>query len=290
MQDKRKRAFTITQLVITIAVVTVLVIVFVPMLSSMSDGKASTGGALDRMNLYLEAEEELHGKPQTMSEVVELMEGHGYTLERLAGSDGKTIAWNEEANRFLYLDDEDGEDRNDLWLITDEVPEITEDKGEGFYYSYYLAPGFTGTSVHVRSGVDVGEHADIDVLYDSAAAEQVTIRTNGGTLTVDALNASVDHYGMADDVHVQRVAKEGAYSLYGQVRGRVTLVEGRAVLAGGASADTLLLLPIGANAATVAVEMNEAASLSVLAARVQSVSDGASVDVSASVEKVLVAD
>ncbi len=296
MAKNLKKAFSMTDLVIVIAIVAIFVVLLVPTLTSIAERPADVADAhtAERMNVLLKAQEEQNGKPKTMSEVVDLMAEHGYLLEKMVAEDGQTFAWDEENNRFVllsssgevvYSDGDATEDNNKLWQVVDEIPVLEE---EDTRYSYYLSSSFEGTEVSVMNGVDVGEHTGIDVLYNSAALEEVTIRTNGGTLTIEALNATVNHYGMAESVHIQRIAKD-SYHLYGQVQGAVTLVEGFAVLESGSSADTVLLAPINNVAENVILRVSDSASLSAIAARVQSVLDAASIEAPASVQRIVAA-
>lgn len=152
-----------------------------------------------------------------------------------------TIAWNSEANEYALLDEKENVVSGTLsktehlnWLLTssDSVVENTT-------YSTYLMAGYSGKSnLSVKTGLDVGENTNVtSVTYTKAdEAKDVILRTNGGTLTVNADTDNVTHYGSSDRVNVTAVAKQ-SYHEYGKVAaivvnaGHVVVEEGATVTA-----------------------------------------------------------
>ena len=80
----------------------------------------------------------------------------------------------------------------------------------------------------------------MDVVYanDAGTAKDVTIRTNGGTLTVNAPNDTVNHYNEVESVTITAVA-DNSYHEYGEVSGVIEVTQGRVVLESGSSTSTV---------------------------------------------------
>ena len=102
------------------------------------------------------------------------------------------------------------------WVFADSY---NADKG----YSVYLNSGYSGNStLDITTGLDVGENTNVDVVNYSKTtkAKDVTIRTNGGTLNIDADTDSVRHYAKADKIVVDAVAPH-SYHEFGVVLGDI---------------------------------------------------------------------
>ena len=59
---------------------------------------------------------------------------------------------------------------------------------------------------------------------------RITIRTNGGKLTVNASNDTVNHYAMLNEVAISDVASTDCYHEYGTVKGQLNITKGKVVL------------------------------------------------------------
>ncbi len=292
MAKKLKKAFTITELVIVIAVVAILAAVLIPTFSNVvrrANQSADTQN-VKSMNETLSAAELLEERPTTMSEVISIVAESGYLIENLSPTgDGYDIVWDEEHNRLALLSDSgeavysDGDVTGSswkLWKIAGEIPADAEEEG----YSYYLTSGYAGGAVTVSAGFDAGENADVDVTLATTAAKDVTINTNGGDLTVNAPSASVDHYGSLQSVSITAVAGN-SYHEYGTVAEQMTLVKGRVVLEGGADVKTLSLAPAADNASDIKVEMDANAKLTSVTAPDAGILNSENVDLSDTVEE-----
>ena len=227
MAKKCKRAFTITELVIVIAVVAILAAVLIPTFANIidkADESADTQTAAN-INRILSAEEIINGKPETMHEAITVIEEGGYKLENLTPTgDGYDIVWDEENNRLALLDEngktvysagEMTQNKWKLWKIVDGIPENYAAEG----FSYYASPEFSQKAVTVTAGFDAGNVSGItSVTYDRSAAtgepQDVIFRTNGGKLAINAENDTVTHYGAADCVDITSVAGD-SYHEYG---------------------------------------------------------------------------
>ena len=246
MAKKLKRAFTIVELVIVIAVIAILAAVLIPTFTSLIDraNQSADTSNVKNMNSILSIDETTNGKPKTMYDAVKVIREGGYDLEKLTPTgQGYDIVWDQDTNRLLMVNGEEvifGEteknaDDTHLWVVADSQDEINATK-----YSVYLSDAVTG-EVTAEQGVDVGANEDITkVKYSTTAEQDVIIRTNGGELEVNAANATVSHYAAAASVDIQAVADHSYYE-YGTVAGNITLAQGRFVAEDNSSAAALVV-------------------------------------------------
>lgn len=211
---KLKKGFTLVELVVVIAIIAILSTVSVVGYLGFTK-KANVSGdkaLVAQLNTILKTNEsETGAKPATATEAIQIVAEQGINVDRLKPLTSKyTIAWNSEANEFALLDEKENVVSGTLsktehlnWLLTssDSVVENTT-------YSTYLMAGYSGKSnLSVKTGLDVGENTNVtSVTYTKAdEAKDVILRTNGGTLTVNADTDNVTHYGSSDRVNVTAV-------------------------------------------------------------------------------------
>ncbi|MGM9683100.1 MAG: hypothetical protein ACI3XQ_05835, partial [Eubacteriales bacterium] len=98
---------------------------------------------------------------------------------------------------------------------------------------YYIG---TETTVRTAVGFDAGTKTDItSVEYVGAGSPQdVVIRTNGGSLTVDAATDDVEHYGWTESLAVTAVREDHCYHEFGFVGSFVSFGTGKFVAESGA--------------------------------------------------------
>lgn len=104
MKHSNKKAFTIVELVIVIAVVAVLAAVLIPTFSSLIK-KANNSADLQlvtNLNKYLATAEVTDGKNTTMTEAMKDAQEAGYTAAALIGADSD-IVWDAESDRFFAV-------------------------------------------------------------------------------------------------------------------------------------------------------------------------------------------
>ena len=243
MAKKLKRAFTIVELVIVIAVIAILAAVLIPTFTTLIDraNQSADTSNVKNMNTILSMGETTNGKPKTMYDAVNVIREGGYDLEKLTPTgQGYDIVWDQDANRLLMVNGEKvifGETEKNakdthLWVVADSQDEINATK-----YSVYLSDAVSG-EIEAAQGVDVGSNTDITkVTYSTAEEQDVLIRTNGGALVVNAADATVAHYGAASNVDIQVVANE-SYHEYGTVN-QIDVTAGRVVLESGAATKTV---------------------------------------------------
>ena len=243
MAKRLKRAFTITELVIVIAVVAILAAVLIPTFTNIikkADESADTQ-LVKNLNTILSSEQTVSQEAApTMSKALEQAQEGGYTVDKLTPTSDGDILWEQDSNRFVLVSGgeiifKDSTTTASLetepykfWKITNKESEVTD--GE---YSHYLADGFTGTAFTVKAGIDTGENTTVtSITYASpvtsepaAGAERtVIINTNKNrcNVTVDAPFDTVKRYGDAATVSVNETASQ-SYHEFGDVN---TLVVG----------------------------------------------------------------
>ena len=264
LKSALKRGFTIMELVIVIAVIAVLAAVLIPTFANLTQraNESADTQTVKNLNTILSSEEVLGNKAENMTEAIEIASSGGYNVTALTPtSDGNDILWNQDTNRFVLADSETGElvyadeqvDNPEIsvtgsnytyWKIADSDTDVEDGK-----YSYYLSDSFADNDITVTTGIDVGENTDINITYQTTASQSVIFNTNGGTLTIDAANSDVKHYGTAEATNITAV-KGKSYELYGTVDS-VSITQGRVYVAESGYA---ALVEVSENAATVIVD------------------------------------
>ena len=232
---KAKKGFTLVELVVVIAIIAVLSTVSVVGYFGFTK-KANISGdkaLVSQLNTILKADQATNGKAETPTEAIEAVKESGYLVEKLAAKTSKyKIVWNQKDNEFALLDEEEkavagkvSSNAYENWVFADSY---NADKG----YSVYLNSGYSGNStLDITTGLDVGENTNVDVVNYSKTTEakDVTIRTNGGTLNIDADTDSVRHYAKADKIVVDAVAPH-SYHEFGVVLGDIVAKKGNVVV------------------------------------------------------------
>ena len=232
---KAKKGFTLVELVVVIAIIAILSTVsVVGYLGFNKKANISVDKALvSQLNAILKADQATNGKAETPTEAIEAVKESGYLVEKLAAKTSKyKIVWNQKDNEFALLDEEEkavagkvSSNAYENWVFADSY---NADKG----YSVYLNSGYSGNStLDITTGLDVGENASVEVVNYSKTtkAKDVTIRTNGGTLNIDADTDSVRHYAKADKIVVDAVASH-SYHEFGVVLGDIVAKKGNVVV------------------------------------------------------------
>ena len=244
---RSKKGFTIVELVIVIAVIAILAAVLIPTFSSLiNKAKESSDTALVKnLNIIMAADEAENGKSETMSEALAAAESAGYTIEKITPTSSGDILWDEQNNRFVlkkadgtyYAENGNVTEGVNLWKITDDLEEVAENSN---HYSYYLKGTEITEAVTAKAGVDVGENsADVNYANDGEG-QTVTIRMNGGKLTVNAPDDTVNSYGEKESVDITAVAS-ASYHENGKVVGNIEVKKGRVELGAGAEVNTVLV-------------------------------------------------
>ena len=239
MTMKLKKGFTLVELVIVIAVIVILAAVLIPTFSGVikKANNAKDFSYVTNMNEILELEEITNGKNETMYDAAGDLEKYGMDIEKLPSSKGYIYVWNSKENRVAALDKDyklvfpQGEEINDSNKENYFAVAKTEEEINNLYslgYSVYLKESATVTTVNATQGFDAGKNTKVTAVNytGGATAKSVITRTNlpldnkgkikDITLTINAENDSVSHYGEATEVVVTAVANE-SYHEFGKV-------------------------------------------------------------------------
>lgn len=235
---KRRKGFTLVELVIVIAVIVILAAVLIPTFSGVIEkaNNAKDFSYVTNMNEILELEEITNGKNETMYDAAGDLEKYGMDIEKLPSSKGYIYVWNSKENRVAALD-------KDYKLVFPQGEEINDSNKENYFavakteeeinklyelgYSVYLKESATVTTVNATQGFDAGKNTKVTAVNYTGGdtAKSVITRTNlpldkrgktNITLTINAEKDSVSHYGEATEVVVTAVAM-ASYHEFGKV-------------------------------------------------------------------------
>lgn len=234
MKLNKRKGFTVVELVIVIAIIAVLAAVLIPTFAGLvRKANISKDTQLVRnLNTALATATE---KPKTMYEALQIAADAGYLVDKInASATSNEILYDSKNNVFCYYnatnpsegsveyipESAQGSQINNpdeyylLWKIydkDDDIPDAADQK-----FSVYLADDAkVPETITVSVGFDAGTNTKVkEVVYNGTIGNSVVIRTNGGTLTVDADKDTVDHYGKAAGVSVTKVA---SYNEYGNI-------------------------------------------------------------------------
>lgn len=107
MIKKLKKGFTIVELVIVIAVVAILAAVLIPTFTTLIDraNRSSDESAVYNMNLILSSDEALNGKPENVSQAMDILSEAGMDArEYRALAKNHAFFYNLQENRVMYID------------------------------------------------------------------------------------------------------------------------------------------------------------------------------------------
>ena len=270
--NKKKKGFTIVELVIVIAVIGVLAAILIPTFTGLVHkahqaadtslvSYLNTALATDRVQTYKDE----NYKYQTMHEALEGAKRRGYDVAVIkATADGNEILWDSKNGVFCYLNDgnveyvpnsvEDnkklGSTDYNLWIIGSTVHET---------FSTYLKD-YAGTEVTATKGLDVGNETNVTTVnytHTEGAAQTVLIRTNSAntTLTINAPADTVDHHGSVGKVNVNNIDLNHCYNEYGTAA-YIKLTEGKVVAKAGGKIEVIFAANNDKDAVAVIKETN----------------------------------
>ena len=134
---KIRKGFTLIELVVVIAVIAIISgVTVVSYIAITNKAKQSSDQQrVDQINLSLQADETVNGKPKTMYDALQVVAEEGYNVEKFkTESKDYSFAYLMSANKFVLLEKGavaypkkvQAESPADLWLFTD----TTESLGE----------------------------------------------------------------------------------------------------------------------------------------------------------------
>ena len=238
--NKNRKGFTIVELVIVIAIIAILAAVLIPTFASLiAKANVSVDTQLVRNLNNALAQEKAGGENnKTMYDALMMTKSAGYDIDTIVSKSGNNIAWDSKNDRFVLIDPnndtyiyptENGAGSQtianpvDFFVIYNEVPTAQK-------YSIYLSKNATVTEANVTVGFDAGENTAVSTVnYKNTSAQTVIIRTNGGTLNIDAPSDVVLHYSDVDKVVIKQIA-DASYHENGKVAVSMEVKDGHVVI------------------------------------------------------------
>ena len=252
---KVRQGFTIVELVIVIGVIGVLTAVLVPTFINLNKRAeaASQQSFLKNVNTQLAMRQAEGKKFDTMYDAIQVADEMGFDVEKISPIDGNDIVYDNVAKRFAMIKGEevtysDGGLKGsgiEIWKIADSAEKAAALNTAG--YSIYAKSSWNiGNLAAIKVGFDAGKNMTAtSVSYTDSSTQAAIIRTNGGTLTVNAPAGTINHYGLASVVDVQAVAPTSYYE-----NGIVSIAKlktGRVVVTAKAILSTLHAVETGGN-------------------------------------------
>lgn len=271
-----KKGFTLVELIIVVAVIALLAAVLIPTFSSLISkaNQAKDEALVANLNKAIALSTE---KYDTVYDVLgAVKENAGFDVAKISASVSEhEILWDSVNYCFVYKtekgimgipDTQTNKDVKDYqyWRFVNNYDEIATSTYSVYWYGAKLKK-----PVNVSVGFDAGNVTVDTVNYnhtvdeDKDAYEKVILRTEGGTLTINAAKDSVEHYNTADEVDITAVAPH-SYHEYGDVKALV-VESGRVVVNEGATIKTVVvtsatpevIVPKGADTTVYAPEENK---------------------------------
>lgn len=233
---KLKKAFTIVELVIVIAVIAILAAVLIPTFTSIirKANEASDTALAKNMNTVLSTAEAGGDAPVDMEEVTYLMEQNGFKLENLnPTADGNVFVWNKATNRITYINRDkevvySGDNlasgsaftaSGDYWLTVKTAGDIEAWSGLSYYFAdKQIADDTAGLTFSTPSSVDTGTYSyQGTITYTFTEEAEVSVYGHVNALTVNAPEATVNNYSSVNKVTIQQVGAN-SYHEYGYAK------------------------------------------------------------------------
>lgn len=280
-----KKGFTLVELIIVVAVIALLAAVLIPTFSSLISkaNQAKDEALVSNLNKAIALSTE---KYDTVYDVLgAVKENAGFDVAKISASVSEhEILWDSVNYCFVYKtekgitgipDTQTNKDVKDYqyWRFVNNYDEIATSTYSVYWYGGELDESKTVT---VNVGFDAGEAKIEKIIYARAenaeAFENVIIRTSGGKLEITAKNDSVSHYGIVDSVKITAVADHSYYEK-GEVRGNLTIKEGKLEIAKEAVVNTILVSPTDNDESKAEIIAEKGAKINYVAATDEKVLD-----------------
>ncbi len=231
------RAFTITELVIVIAVIAILAAVLIPTFTSLINraNESADIQTVKNLNTILSSEEALGNRADNIEEALEQALNGGYKVENLTPtSDGNDIVWDATNNRFALVDGDGNKVFGDaltpdiikgqtFWKITDD-----KNKASDTNFSWYLTQGALTSDGGTTETMEITSSANLN-LSAFTDLKTVTISTTEADAVVNLTTNSED---VKISVGTDTTANTATVNLYGTA-GTVGFVNADGSITGG---------------------------------------------------------
>lgn len=234
---KKKKGFTLVELLVVIAILAILASVsVVGYLSFTKKAQESNDISLTtQMNTILQGESVIEGVNKTPYDAVLDLMDSGLDVTKLTPTrDGNEFVYDLSQDRFFLINGEKVVAPSEGNKISVEKADVFKFVGKNEtlsdVYSNYLKNDYVSTGVEtISTGLDVGSNTTITTInYTNETKKIVTIRTNGGALTVNGPQDTIHHYGNASIINVKSVDLHNSYHEFGNVES-INVTKGRVV-------------------------------------------------------------
>lgn len=265
-----RRAFTITELVIVIAVIAILAAVLIPTFTNLVNraNESADIQMVKNLNTILSSEEALGNRADTIEEALEQALDGGYKVENLTPtSDGNDIVWDATNNRFALVDSNgnkiygdaltpDTISGQDYWKITNDYSKTSDNT-----FSWYLTEDAelptdsASGSLEVTSSINLSAFPDLKSITVSDKAEgTINITTNSEDVEIIASSTNaetaptINLYGTAGTIYRSKNSFSGisggifgmnSLHVYGKVEG-IYYASGHVVIENGAAVNYII--------------------------------------------------
>lgn len=259
MVKKLRRAFTIVELVIVIAVIAILAAVLIPTFTSLiQKANVSNDTSLCRnLNTELAMDESENGKPESMKEVLAVLEKAGYKIDTLSPTaNGYYYVWDKISNQILLVDENFtveyssktyDVDNKEFWLAVGKEDTVSFALGEENIDGILFTSDYSGELDITRSlAVDTLDGAVINIVNINSS-EALTAEVGGEVLTlnINAPSGEVTHTGSVKNVTITAVAPD-SYVEKGSVTEVLSITTGHLKIEDGAKIERVVF-PAAAN-------------------------------------------
>ena len=248
MRKSNKKGFTVVELVIVIAIIAILAAVLIPTFAGLIQkaNESKDTQLVKNLNTALAVDNKEH---KTMTSALEAAAEFGYDVGKInASATGNEILWDSVNDLFCYYNKSESKIQYipnfepaagktpatyQLWKIYDGKNGNTVPAYDSQTYSIYWAGEDAPSVTEVKVGFDAGTCTKaLSLTYrNTGSAQKVVIRTNGGTLTVNAPDDTVWHYGNLSVADIQAV-DDTCYFEHGIV-GTLSIRSGAAIIDNG---------------------------------------------------------
>jgi len=223
-----KKGFTIFELIIVIAIIAALSAIVVPSFFGFVKNakEAADRSLVNNLNNAININtNEVGVKPKTMHDAVRIVKRSAYTLDRLVTESNQTLVFDTTDHFFHLSGDIEPENYSNCFAIYSSMPDLST---EGPHFSIYAGEGFSTTTIeNLTVGFDVGDNTNINNI-SYVGENDAIIRSAKGKLNINSTNATIHHYGTANEVHIESVSsnsyfEEGTASFLELKKGRVVI-------------------------------------------------------------------
>ena len=221
MQNLKKKGFTLVELVIVIAVVAILAAVLIPTFASLvKRANLSADQQAERQINTLLATEFATDKPETLKEVVDMLDANGYNVDALVPlSKGYKFAWDKENNKII--------------LLADSEVGTYETLDQGTQYINVKVSNAEAFKKALEAGSDVTLTADVTVSNVISIANDVTIELNGFNMDLSGNQSRPFELTENANLTIDAGSSTIKCGKYGLVNIPETIKEANVVLNGG---------------------------------------------------------